>query len=88
MKMFKDLTCDQVAWMLAVFDRYLPEDPAPRISCQRDIKKYGMLYEIMEVADLKFQDESARHNGTPPQARTPTDRSPEKYDSVSCDTKG
>lgn len=65
----RDLGCDEVAWLLDIFDRYLPKDDFPRISRQREMKKYGMLYEVMEVARLTFQDESALHNGTPHEAR-------------------
>lgn len=66
----KTITCDQVAWILDVFDRYLPNDPAAkRVSCHREMMKYGMLYEVMDVAGLRFEDESARLNGTPHQAR-------------------
>jgi len=63
------LSCDQVAWLLDIFERYLPKDQHPRVSRQRDMRKYGMLYEVMEVANLKFSDDSARWNGTPNDAR-------------------
>ena len=61
----RDLTCDQVAWLLDIFDRYLPASPHVSVSRERAMKKYGMLYEVMEVAGLRFQDANARHNGTP-----------------------
>lgn len=61
--------CDQVAWLLNVFERYLPMDNHPRVSRERDMKKYGMLYEVMEAAGLKFADEAARWNGTPEDVR-------------------
>jgi hypothetical protein len=59
------INCDQVALILNVFDRYLPKSHHPSVSRERDMKKYGMLYEVMEAAGLKFEDESARWNGTP-----------------------
>ena len=63
------INCDQVAWLLDIADRYLPKDGMAPISRQRDMKKYGMLYEIMEIAGLKFEDDRARWNGTPNEAR-------------------
>jgi hypothetical protein len=63
------INCDQVAWLLDIADRYIPKDDYPRISRQREMKKYGMLYEIMEIARLKFEDDQARWNGTPNEAR-------------------
>lgn len=65
----KPVNCDQVAWLLDIFDRYLPEDSHPRVSKHREMLKYGMLYEVMDIADLKFADDSARWNGTPNDAR-------------------
>lgn len=63
------INCDQVAWILNVFDRYLPQSHHPSVSRERDMKKYGMLYEVMDAAGLKFEDDSARWNGTPNDAR-------------------
>lgn len=63
------ITCDQVAWLLASFGRYLPHDNKPDISQQREMLKYGLLYEVMEIVGLKFLDDSARWNGTPNSAR-------------------
>lgn len=63
------INCDQVAWLLDIFDRYLPRDKFPAISQQREMLKYGMLYEVMEIARLEFEDESAQWNGTPNAAR-------------------
>ncbi len=65
------ITCDQVAWLLDIANRYLPPDSFPRISRQRDMNKYGMLYEIMDVLNLQFEDASALYNGTPPDLRPP-----------------
>ena len=72
----RPLSCDQVAWLLDVFTRYLPQESdkdflynRPRVSRQGEMLKYGMLYEVMEVADLKFADDAARWNGTPQDAR-------------------
>lgn len=80
--MIKLISCDEVAWMLDVFERYLPKDPtAKRVSCQREMKKYGMLYEIMDVANMRYADESARWNGTPHQAR----KYPDKEDITKSD---
>lgn len=65
----RELNCDQVVWVLDVFDRYLPKDHHPRISREREMKKYGMLYEVMEAASLVFSEDGARSNGTPHDAR-------------------
>lgn len=65
------LNCDQVAWMLNAIDRYLPPDSKDTLDCckQREMKKYGLLYEIMDAANLVFGDISALRNGTPFPAR-------------------
>ena len=63
------INCDQVAWLLDIFNRYLPKSHHPRVSREREMLKYGMLYEVMEIANLKFADASARWNGTPNEAR-------------------
>lgn len=63
------ISCDQVAWLLDVFDRYLPQSEYPAVSQKRYMMKYAMLYEVMEVARLDFEDDSARWNGTPDPAR-------------------
>ena len=65
----RPITCDQVAWLLDIFERYLPRDSYPRVSMEREMKKYGMLYEVMDIANLYFADDSARCNGTPNPAR-------------------
>jgi len=67
----RKLNCDQVAWVLDIFGRYLPPSNYPAVSQLREMMKYGMLYELMEVANLEFEDEHARHNGTPVMARQP-----------------
>ena len=59
------LSCDQVAWMLSAIGRYLPAQDAPQVSRARELQKYALLYEIMEVAGLIFADDAAAHNGTP-----------------------
>lgn len=59
------LSCDQVAWMLAAIGRYLPSQAAPQVSRARELQKYALLYEIMDVAGLVFADDAAAHNGTP-----------------------
>jgi len=33
------------------------------------MQKYALLYELMEVAQLYFEDASAQHNGTPGDVR-------------------
>ena len=67
--MNKEINADQVAWLMAIFERYLPKSNHPRISVERDMMKYGMLYEVMDVMNVEFEDDSARWNGTPEQAR-------------------
>ena len=63
------ITCDQVSWLLDIAERYLPPSPHPEISRKREMLKYAMLYEIMEIANLRFEDDSARWNGTPNDVR-------------------
>lgn len=65
----KTINCDQVCWLLDIFDRYLPYDKYPRISRQREMKKYGMLYEVIEAAGLSFLDGDAILNATPKDVR-------------------
>ena len=57
------LNCDQVAWLLDIFHRYLPPTQHPRVCRQREMMKYAMLYEVMEIAHLQFEDDRARWNG-------------------------
>lgn len=64
----KTINCDQVAWLLDIAERYIQKDDYPRISRQRMMKKYAMLYEIMEIMNLVFEDRAAQQNGTPPDA--------------------
>jgi hypothetical protein len=63
------INCDQVAWLLDIFGRYLPKDGLPAVSQKREMMKYGMLYEVMEIANLEFEDVRAQWNGTPNTAR-------------------
>lgn len=65
----RPLNCDQVAWMLAAIERHLPNKEYPAVSRAREMQKYALLYELMEVAHLYFADASAQHNGTPPDVR-------------------
>lgn len=65
----RPLNCDQVAWMLAAIERHLPNKEHPAVSRAREMQKYALLYELMEVAHLYFEDASAQHNGTPPDVR-------------------
>lgn len=61
----RPLTCDQVSWMISAIDRYIPGEPAPAISRRRKMEIYGLLYELMEAADLGFMDHEAKKNATP-----------------------
>lgn len=65
------ISCDQVAWLLAVADRYLPPSDYPGISQKREMMKFGMLYEIMEILHLDFADDMARRNATPSTVQPP-----------------
>lgn len=65
----RPLNCDQVAWMLAAIERHLPNKEHPAVSRAREMQKYALLYELMEVAHLYFEDANAQHNGTPPDVR-------------------
>lgn len=66
---YHPISCDQVSWLMSIFDRYLPKSAHPSISREREMKQYGMLYEVMEIAKLRFEDDSAMWNGTPNEAR-------------------
>ena len=65
----RPINCDQVAWMLNAIERYLPRNDHPAVSRAREMQKYALLYELMEVANLHFEDGSAQHNGTPGDVR-------------------
>ena len=65
----RPINCDQVSWLLDIFNRYLPQNNHPRVSQERPMLTYAMLYEVMDIAGLIFEDENARWNGTPNQAR-------------------
>ena len=65
----RPINCDQVAWMLNAIERYLPPTQHPRVCRAREMQKYALLYELMEVAHLYFEDASAQHNGTPGDVR-------------------
>lgn len=65
----RPINCDQVAWMLAAIERHLPNKEHPAVSRAREMQKYALLYELMDVAHLYFEDASAQHNGTPPDVR-------------------
>lgn len=62
----RPINCDQVAWMLDAIERYLPHTNYPSVSRAREMQRYALLYELMEVAYLRFADDAAKHNGTPP----------------------
>lgn len=62
----REVNCDQVAWMLGAIERYLPPVPHPAVSRAREMQKYGLLYELMELAGLTFSDDGAASNGSPP----------------------
>lgn len=66
---YRPINCDQVSWILNAIERVMPKTTQPRVSRQFEMAKYACLYEIMEVAQLKFADKSARWNGTPDDAR-------------------
>jgi hypothetical protein len=68
-RVIRPINCDQVAWLLDIAERHLPPQKTPRVCQQREMQKYAMLYEVMEVANLQFADDSARWNGTPNKAR-------------------
>lgn len=65
----RPVNCDQVAWMLNAIDRHLPPTKHPRVSREREMQKYALLYELMDAALLYFEDASAQYNGTPPDVR-------------------
>lgn len=61
----KTISCDQVSWILETIDRYIPKDNLPRVSQQRHMKCFAMLYEFMDNAGLEFEDEKALYNAEP-----------------------
>lgn len=61
----REVNCDQVAWMLNAIGRFIPPDSNPAVSRAREMQKYAMLYELMEVAGLTFADDAASFNATP-----------------------
>lgn len=63
------ISCDQVCWILDIFDRELPEQTKVTVSREREMKMYGMLYELMEVVGVELEDDAAIHNATPPSLR-------------------
>lgn len=65
----RPINCDQVAWMLNAIERYLPPTQHPRVSRAREMQKYALLYELMDVAHLYFEDALAQYNGTPGDVR-------------------
>jgi len=63
------ISCDVVALLLNLADRYIAQSKYPSVSQQREMQKYAMLYEIMDIAGLRFEDDKAIWNGTPNQVR-------------------
>lgn len=55
--------------MLNAIERYLTRNDHPAVSRAREMQKYALLYELMEVAYLYFEDANAQHNGTPHDVR-------------------
>lgn len=78
------LDCDQVSWMLSAIGRYLPRQDAPQVSRARELQKYALLYEIMEVAGLVFADDAAAHNGTPSDVSMLREKSPHR-ENMACE---
>ena len=65
------INADQVAWLLEAFNRYIPQKSTVGIDRQKEMLRYGLLYEVIEIIGLKFADGSARWNATPADAREP-----------------
>lgn len=65
----KTINCDQVAWLYDALDRYIDTNETPAVSRAGEMKIFGCMYEIMEVLGLEFEDDAARNNGTPKDAR-------------------
>lgn len=65
----RPINCDQVSWILTAIDRYLPQLNHPGVSRAREMQKFALLYEFMEVANLCFSDNRAKINGTPPDSQ-------------------
>jgi hypothetical protein len=67
----KQLSCDEVAWLVAALRRlsFIAGLNYPAISRIKEMAVYSALYEIMEILHLDFQDEAARYNATPEKVR-------------------
>ena len=63
--MSRPINCDQVSWMLGAIRRHITPTPAPAASRATEMQAYALLYELMEVAGLHFEDDAAAHNATP-----------------------
>jgi hypothetical protein len=62
----RPINCDQVSWLLTSIEGYIPDKCGRGVSREREMKKYALLYEIMDLANLHFEDDAAQRNGTPP----------------------
>lgn len=62
----RPINCDQVSWLLTSIESYIPDKCGRGVSREREMKKYALLYEIMDLANLHFEDDAAQRNGTPP----------------------
>jgi len=65
----RPINCDQVSWLLTSIESYIPDKNGRGCSREREMKKYALLYEIMDLANLHFEDDAAQRNGTPPDVR-------------------
>ena len=63
----KKITCDEVAWIIDILDRYdfVASKNFPAVSRIKKMAKYSAIYELMEILNLEFVDESARNNAMP-----------------------
>jgi hypothetical protein len=68
-KNFQPIDCEQVTDLLNAIERYLPENKEPAISRKHEMLKFSLLYEIIKIAKLEFEDSRARWNATPNDVR-------------------
>ena len=79
--MRRTISCDQVVWLQNALERYINVHEKPAVSRKESMKIYACMYEIIEVLNLRFEDERARFNATPPDVRDNTENCEPKVDS-------
>jgi len=79
----RQINCDEVAWLVNALKRlkFIVGLDFPAISRIKEMSVYSALYEIMEILNLEFKDETAKHNATPEEVRkVPEDKTESEDD--------